>query len=402
MQPTSPGLPPRFGAFARSAGESAYPDLWRGLIGCWAPMLGPQGITTLPDLSAYKGHGTLNGTMTGSDWVIAPTDGYALDFDGTDDSATLSRLALTEGASQLSWVIRFKPVTLASDRALMAKANINAETQMCWTIGYGTTGFTGTNEIFVRIPTSSTDINTIGATDEAIMANGVWAHLVVVFDGTLATNGDRLKIYFDGKIRTLSFSGTIPAATVASTALARIAAFSDAVRPAAAQIQSALIYNRALTSKEVTALYRGASPLILERRTVGKAPAGGSEFSGTTSLTFGASGALAGTGALAGATSLTFSATGAIAGTGSIAGATSLTFSISGALAGAGGISGSTGIVFVVTGTLNPNEQAPTPPETFVGSSTGALCPTRARNTCTPRVCPEPTAPSQTGDIFIL
>lgn len=124
-------------------------------------------------------------------------------------------------------------------------------------------------------------------------------------------------------------------------------------------------------------------------------------LAGTTSLTFATAGALTGTGALAGTTSLTFALTGVLGGSGALAGTTSLTFALTGSLADVGAFTGTTSLTFSLTATLTPNELAPTPPETFVGSSTGALCPTRARSTCTPRVCPEPTAPSQTGDIFI-
>ncbi len=72
--------------FARSAGESAYPGLWRGLIGCWKPSLGNTGTTTLRDVSAYKNHGTMV-SIASSDWVISGNPrmpGYALNFGGSE------------------------------------------------------------------------------------------------------------------------------------------------------------------------------------------------------------------------------------------------------------------------------------------------------------------------------
>ena len=74
--------------FARSASESAYPSLWKGLVGAWAMGLGPTGIATLRDVSGNQNHGTIKGSMTSTDSVVS--DGrYALDFDGTDDGIDL-------------------------------------------------------------------------------------------------------------------------------------------------------------------------------------------------------------------------------------------------------------------------------------------------------------------------
>jgi hypothetical protein len=67
--------------------ESAYPELWRGCVGAWAPCLGPTG-TRLHDLSRYRNWGTLTNMDTATDWVVSGGM-YALDFDGVNDHATL-------------------------------------------------------------------------------------------------------------------------------------------------------------------------------------------------------------------------------------------------------------------------------------------------------------------------
>ena len=63
--------------------ESAHADLWNGIVGYWAPCLGPTGLR-LHDLSRYGNWGTLTNMDPPTDWVI---DGgqYALDFDGSND-----------------------------------------------------------------------------------------------------------------------------------------------------------------------------------------------------------------------------------------------------------------------------------------------------------------------------
>ena len=63
--------------------ESEYPHLWRGVVGAWAPCLGPSG-TRLHDHSGRANWGTLTNMDAATDWVV---DGgqYALDFDGSND-----------------------------------------------------------------------------------------------------------------------------------------------------------------------------------------------------------------------------------------------------------------------------------------------------------------------------
>ena len=55
-----------------------------GLVGAWCPSLGPSGYTLL-DRSGRGRHGTLTNMDAASDWVASP-GGWALDFDGVDDN----------------------------------------------------------------------------------------------------------------------------------------------------------------------------------------------------------------------------------------------------------------------------------------------------------------------------
>lgn len=66
--------------FARSAGESAYPELWKGLVGAWVPALGPTGLT-LHDFSSYKNNAILSGIIPSVDWLSCQL-GYAIYFNG--------------------------------------------------------------------------------------------------------------------------------------------------------------------------------------------------------------------------------------------------------------------------------------------------------------------------------
>ncbi len=69
--------------FARDRGESAYPELWDGLVGAWVPGLGKTGAV-LRDFSGNKNHGAL----ANADWVR--NEGLlALDFDGINKEVVI-------------------------------------------------------------------------------------------------------------------------------------------------------------------------------------------------------------------------------------------------------------------------------------------------------------------------
>lgn len=72
--------------------ESEYPHLWRGVVGSWAPCLGPSG-TRLHDHSGRANWGTLTNMDPATDWVVNGGQ-YALDFDGVNDSV-LSSLSVS-------------------------------------------------------------------------------------------------------------------------------------------------------------------------------------------------------------------------------------------------------------------------------------------------------------------
>lgn len=71
-------------AYAHGPGECEpeYAGLWKGLVGCWVPQMGPTGNRLL-DVSGYGRHGTLTNMDPPTDWVTQQ-DGWALDLDAND------------------------------------------------------------------------------------------------------------------------------------------------------------------------------------------------------------------------------------------------------------------------------------------------------------------------------
>jgi len=87
--------------------ESAYPDLWDGVVGYWSPCLGPTG-TRLHDVSRGNNWGTLTNMDAATDWVI---DGgqYALDFDGVNDSVSAGNVPVLDAVLGLTLAVWYYP-----------------------------------------------------------------------------------------------------------------------------------------------------------------------------------------------------------------------------------------------------------------------------------------------------
>lgn len=101
--------------FARSAGESANPGLWRGLVGAWIPGLGHSG-DTLFDWSGQGHHGTFGGTKGSEypEWVMKP-NGYAIQSPGVGNGA-VSHIGIGD------WLIKTGRITMLAKVGAMTGA----------------------------------------------------------------------------------------------------------------------------------------------------------------------------------------------------------------------------------------------------------------------------------------
>ena len=103
-----------------------------------------------------------------------------------------------------------------------------------------------------------------GITATGLLSAGVWGPWAMVFDGAGATNDDRLKIYFDGSSQgALTFgNGDIPTTMPdAGAAVVEIGKhnYFDGV------IDDVRIYDRVLSSAEITSVRSKASPCRLSQ-----------------------------------------------------------------------------------------------------------------------------------------
>ena len=103
--------------------ESAYPELWEGVIGAWCPSLGPTG-DRLHNLSRYNNWGTLTNIDPATDWVVSGGQ-YALDFDGVNDYAMIGAYDTLNSTTQYvsAWI---RPTAVASDYTVYSMSNTAA------------------------------------------------------------------------------------------------------------------------------------------------------------------------------------------------------------------------------------------------------------------------------------
>jgi hypothetical protein len=81
----------------------------------------------------------------------------------------------------------------------------------------------------------------------------------MVYDGSGSANADRLKVYFNGVAQTLSYGGTIPA-TTGTYSTSYIGSRGDGSNEYNGLLSNLAIYNTALDSSSITALYNNGTP----------------------------------------------------------------------------------------------------------------------------------------------
>lgn len=175
-------------------------------------------------------------------------------FLGVADNATLN---FTTEFSLSIWVNR---QIAAPAQALAAKWTY--ATQGGWVLQGGEVSGA---DLVVYIATSLTDPGT-GCRmdfDDANNTDNTWYHLVLVYNGGLSGNANRLKLYQNGTPLTLTAtSGAVPASLQSDTADFNLGHFGGALdRSLDGKIDETGLWNRALTALEVSTLYNSGTPL---------------------------------------------------------------------------------------------------------------------------------------------
>lgn len=238
--------PPSLNAgFARRKGESAYPQLWDGLVACYEPGLGPQG-GVLYDFAGRRLDGTLTNMDPATDWVVTER-GYALDFDGSNDYVE----AATLNSSAVAIYFRARFIGTPALKAALCYRSPDGNTTLTvfwWNSGNGM--------LCQRGATSASSNATQLSADPDITQ---WHDYVAQWDGVTA----RPSLFVDGIDRSANASSGLGGLT--GTGLVRVAN-RNADFFASMQLSRLYVASRLWTPGEIQNLYLGASPLTLRKR----------------------------------------------------------------------------------------------------------------------------------------
>lgn len=129
-----------------------------------------------------------------------------LDFDGINDAVSLGNITSLNNVSQYTIEYWGRYANFTTWTTMISK-RLN-DTERVAHIQFGSSS----GNVYAFI--SSNYIVTT-----TTIAPNTWIHIAVVYDGTLVTTTDRLKIFFDGVRQTVTNTGTIPTVTPSSNAI---------------------------------------------------------------------------------------------------------------------------------------------------------------------------------------
>jgi hypothetical protein len=228
-------------------GESAHMDLWDGVVGYWAPCLGPTG-TRLHDVSRYNNWGTLTNMDPPTDWVIGGGQ-YALDFDGSNDYVTgpAPSLALPAPFTVSFWYYprsRNAYAGIVSTMTVYSEADSNG-----WVIQDGAAAGAGS----IGVICGGSQLRTTGSNSVL----NTWQQYTAVVSGSGSA------IYRNG---VLQASGTTGTASYTGTPAIKIGSFVTASGFSNALIDDVIVHRRLLSVNTIVRLYNLGRGGMLDRR----------------------------------------------------------------------------------------------------------------------------------------
>lgn len=254
-------VPPSLqGGFAHGPSESDNPKQWKGLVGCWAPVLGVTG-RTLPDLSGYGNHGVFVDSPT---WEIGNNPkmpGYVLDVPG---AANVKRVRIpnngtgwVKNRAEITIVIWLKVQTIASYDAILG--------QGAWGSGY-LEMYQTSNLWAYLIPSTGSSYNGITPAVSYLTTADDTFHQVVM----TVRFGDVGYVYSDG-INIETDAGVSGTSTLEAGGDLYLGGFSD-IAGMDCQIGYVAFYDRFFNQAQVTENFNDPLGMFRLKRRVYKAP----------------------------------------------------------------------------------------------------------------------------------
>lgn len=221
--------------------------LTKSLVGAWYNQEAAPAIGTLYDISGNGNYGTL----VGDTHSVPGPDGPALDFDGDEDYVDVANSPELFGMSQLTLILlaRYTGVESVIEHNLIDAWDPGNQ---CYLLRFDDAATDNEIQFFTRNAISGQVGGGFANTD---MSDQQWHHIAAVYDGVNNC------VYFDGVLSPTSLpqTGTLYAASTILRIGGQQALANDWWT---GQIDSVLIYNRALSASEIEELYQDRNILF--------------------------------------------------------------------------------------------------------------------------------------------
>jgi hypothetical protein len=166
-------------------------------------------------------------------------------FNGVNEFIDTPTSGILRDTIQYTISVWTKPVSFGGWKGIVSKYLSDTN---CITIQAHTSG-----AMYFDVDNGTT--NSYASLGTGTLSTGNWYHIVAVYNGSGATNADKLKVYIDNIQKTLTFSGTLPSRTgLTNTANFTIGKMQSTTYYNG-NIDEVLIWNRSLSPLEVTDLY---------------------------------------------------------------------------------------------------------------------------------------------------
>ena len=228
--------------------ESAYPELWDGVIGAWAPCLGPTG-SRLHDMSRRANWGALTNMDNATDWVV-DSGQYALDFDGSNDHVAIGTglNALAGGQLSISAWVSFR--AYSGTQAIISNVDVSGS-NLSFVLEFGRQA----NK------TSFLTGNAVDLYSTATVNDAAYKHVIAIRAGQSSAWSITLGI--NGVFNSANTS-TNPSPPPGGLSIGRAGDFNGQYLNGV--ISDVTIWNRALTINEALQLYQLGRGGMYQRR----------------------------------------------------------------------------------------------------------------------------------------
>tara|TARA_Y100000114_G_scaffold77970_1_gene71748 strand:- start:196 stop:1005 length:810 start_codon:yes stop_codon:yes gene_type:complete len=185
---------------------------------------------------------------------------YSFEFDGVDDRLVGADANLSSAFTQASWSTWFKiSQTPSGTVRFYGRRGQNDGHGEQW-------GIESSLKLSGKIGTGSGQ--SASYVGDTVLSTGVWYNVVHTFDGSGSSNDDKLKVYLNGSLETVTFTGTVQANLLQSMGAGRKYAIGSKADTSNMAFNGfidevAVWYGTTLTSANAGTIYNSGEPADL-------------------------------------------------------------------------------------------------------------------------------------------